>query len=208
MSLHQFTAAQASVITGLPLSAIHKAMDTGLVRAKRSRKGKAVQRVLSQEQLLYLDLEAGGLLLLPLRERRKIAQAILKSPKSDALAVGSNGVLKIDLQLARKRLAEALRRIEQARNLAVSDPGIMNGTPVFKGTRIPVQTIASMHSQGVALAEILDGYPALNREMVELAPIYVSAFPRRGRPARLPWRKRKPVRNHQCTKGVVPGNAI
>ncbi len=131
---------------------------------------------------------------MPLRERRKIAQAIQKHPKSNALVVGNNAVLKIDLQLARKRVADALRRIEQARNLAVSDPGIMNGTPVFKGTRIPVQTIASMHSQGVALTEILAGYPALNREMIELAPIYVNAFPRRGCPARLPWRKRKPVR--------------
>ncbi len=194
MSLHQFTAAQASAITGLPISAVHKAMDVGLVRAKRSRKGKMVQRVLTQEQLLYLDLEAGGLLLLPLRERRKIAQAILKDPESNALAIGNHAILKIDLQLARKRVSDALRRIEQAQNMVVSDSEIMNGTPVFRGTRIPVQAIATMLAKGVAVTEILAGYPALNRHMVELAPVYVNAFPRRGRPARLPWRRRKPVR--------------
>jgi uncharacterized protein (DUF433 family) len=61
-----------------------------------------------------------------------------------------------------------------------SDPEIMRGAPVYKGTRIPVHAIADMLSQGVAVAEILEGYPALTREMVELAPLYVKAFPRRG----------------------------
>jgi hypothetical protein len=45
-----------------------------------------------------------------------------------------------------------------------------------------------------AIEEILEGYPALDRESVELAPLYVQAFPRRGRPASRPWAKRKPAR--------------
>ena len=53
---------------------------------------------------------------------------------------------------------------------------------------------ADMLSQGAKPQEILDGYPSLNREKVELAPLYVQAFPRRGRPACRPWAKRKPIR--------------
>jgi hypothetical protein len=41
---------------------------------------------------------------------------------------------------------------------------------------------------------ILEGYPALDREKIELASLYVQAFPRRGRPALRPWAKRKAVR--------------
>jgi Protein of unknown function (DUF433) len=43
---------------------------------------------------------------------------------------------------------------------------------VYRGTRIRVELIADMLSQGAKPEEILEGYPALHREMVELAPLY------------------------------------
>jgi uncharacterized protein (DUF433 family) len=75
-----------------------------------------------------------------------------------------------------------------------SDPEIMRGAPVYRGTRIPVHAIADMLSQGATVAEILEGYPALTREKAELAPMYVKAFPRRGRPVMRSWAKRPPRR--------------
>ena len=75
-----------------------------------------------------------------------------------------------------------------------SDPEIMRGAPVYRGTRIPVHAVADMLSQGATVAEILEGYPALTREKVELAPMYVKAFPRSGRPVARPWAKRPPRR--------------
>jgi uncharacterized protein (DUF433 family) len=78
--------------------------------------------------------------------------------------------------------------------MIVSDPEIMRGTPVYRGTRIPVELIADLLSQGAKSEEILEGYPALDREKVELAPLYVQAFPRRGRPVSRPWAKRNPIR--------------
>jgi uncharacterized protein (DUF433 family) len=87
-----------------------------------------------------------------------------------------------------------LRRLERAEDMIVSDPEIMCGTPVYRGTRIPVDLIADMLSQGAKPEEILGGYPALDREKVELAPLYVQAFPRRRRPASRPWAKQKPIR--------------
>jgi uncharacterized protein (DUF433 family) len=57
------------------------------------------------------------------------------------------------------------------RQLVTSDPEIMRGTPVFKGTRIPVDLVADMLAQGATAEEILEGYPTLNAEMVSLSPI-------------------------------------
>jgi len=57
------------------------------------------------------------------------------------------------------------------RQLVTSDPEIMRGTLVFKGTRIPVDLVADMLAQGAMVEEILEGYPTLNTEMVSLAPI-------------------------------------
>jgi uncharacterized protein (DUF433 family) len=65
--------------------------------------------------------------------------------------------------------------------------------PRIRGTRIPVELIADMSTQGAGPEEILEGYPALDGEKIDLAPLCVQAFPRRGRPASPPWAKQKPI---------------
>ena len=100
----------------------------------------------------------------------------------------------IQVKSVRLELDLDLKKLERAEQMIVSDPEIMRGAPVYRGTRIPVELIADMLSQGAKPEEILDGYPALDREKVELAPLYVQAFPRRGRPASRPWAKQRPTR--------------
>jgi uncharacterized protein (DUF433 family) len=46
----------------------------------------------------------------------------------------------------------------------------MRGTPVFKGTRIPVDLVADMLAQGASAEEILEGYPTLSKEKIAIAP--------------------------------------
>lgn len=64
-------------------------------------------------------------------------------------------------------------QLARLRQLVTSDPEIMGGTPVFKGTRIPVDLVADMLAQGATADEILEGYPTLNEEILSLAPLYV-----------------------------------
>ena len=45
-----------------------------------------------------------------------------------------------------------------------SDPEIMGGTPVFTGTRVPVQTLLDYLEGGDTLDEFLDGFPGVSRE--------------------------------------------
>ena len=45
-----------------------------------------------------------------------------------------------------------------------SDPEIMGGTPVFQGTRVPVQTLLDYLEGGDTLNEFLDGFPGVSRE--------------------------------------------
>jgi uncharacterized protein (DUF433 family) len=44
------------------------------------------------------------------------------------------------------------------------DPGILGGTPVFKGTRVPVETIFDWLADGCDLDEFLDNFPTVSRE--------------------------------------------
>lgn len=45
-----------------------------------------------------------------------------------------------------------------------SDPAIMGGTPVFLGTRVPVQTLLDYLEAGDPLDEFLDNFPSVSRE--------------------------------------------
>ena len=76
---------------------------------------------------------------------------------------------------------------ESTRTLVQSDPEIMAGAPVFRGTRVPVYLIADMIEQGTPIDEILDGYPSPTREMVGYAESYATAHPPPGRSAVQPW---------------------
>lgn len=194
MEIREYTPAQASVLANLPLPAVHKLIERRLVRPRRLRAGRSILRMLNRQQVLYLRLEAEGVRLLPVSARRAIAKEIEASPGIDLVVLSGGSALVIQVKSVRQELDEDLKRLERAAEMAVSDPEVMNGTPVYRGTRIPIDLIANMVRQGTEIDEILEGYPALDREKVELAPLYVQAFPRRGRPTSRPWAKRRPVR--------------
>jgi uncharacterized protein (DUF433 family) len=202
MNAIEYTPAQASVLANLPLPAVHKLIERRLIRPRRLRSGRSIQRMLSREQVLYLRLEAEGVRLLPMASRRAIAKKIESSPGIDAVVLTEGSALVIQVKSVRRELDQELRKFERAASEVISDPQIMRGTPVYRGTRIPVELIADMLNQGAKPEEILEGYPALDREKVDLAPLYVQAFPRRGRPASRPWAKRKPTRATQRARAL------
>ncbi len=51
------------------------------------------------------------------------------------------------------------------RNQVVSrSPKILNGTPVFAGTRVPVDNLVDYLAAGDSLEEFLDDFPSVSRE--------------------------------------------
>jgi uncharacterized protein (DUF433 family) len=84
-----------------------------------------------------------------------------------------------------KTVDERLHRLTEARGMVVEDSEILSGTPVIRGTRIPVHDVAAQVETGVPIEEILEMYPRLSAAQVELATIYAKAVPQRGRPRRL-----------------------
>ncbi|HHT9112781.1 MAG: DUF433 domain-containing protein [Planctomycetes bacterium] len=53
--------------------------------------------------------------------------------------------------------------------LIMSDPNILNGKPIVKGTRISVGLILQCLASGMSKEDILRGYPTLTREGLEAA---------------------------------------
>jgi uncharacterized protein (DUF433 family) len=46
------------------------------------------------------------------------------------------------------------------------NPDIMGGTPVFAGTRVPVQTLLDYLEAGESIDEFLEGFPSVTRQQI------------------------------------------
>jgi uncharacterized protein (DUF433 family) len=53
-----------------------------------------------------------------------------------------------------------------AEPIVTSSPDILNGTPVFAGTRVPVQTLIDYLEGGETIDDFLTGFPTVRREQV------------------------------------------
>jgi len=46
------------------------------------------------------------------------------------------------------------------------NPEIMSGTPVFAGTRVPIQVLLDYLEGGESIDDFLEGFPSVTREQV------------------------------------------
>lgn len=51
-------------------------------------------------------------------------------------------------------------------SVVTSSREIMSGTPVFAGTRVPVQTLIDYLEGGENIDDFLDGFPTVSREQI------------------------------------------
>jgi uncharacterized protein (DUF433 family) len=146
--------------------------------------GKATrQRSVSSDGLLQLKLWSHVGDILSQERRERLFEVIMREP--NASQVHAADLLIIDVAEARKQIAERTLELEEAETMIGQEKAIMGGEPVFKGTCTPVRLITAMREEGVSAAEILAGYPKLTARPLALAPIWLAAHPRRGRPKRI-----------------------
>lgn len=56
--------------------------------------------------------------------------------------------------------------MNRSNSVVHSDPGILGGTPVFVGTRVPFRNLIDYVEHGHSLDEFLDDFPSVSREQV------------------------------------------
>ena len=57
-------------------------------------------------------------------------------------------------------------KMADLRGVVHSDPEIMGGTPVFVGTRVPLQNLIDYLEGGESIEDFLDGFPSVKRAQV------------------------------------------
>ena len=57
-------------------------------------------------------------------------------------------------------------KTDELKGIIHSIPGIMGGTPVFVGTRVPLQNLIDSLEGGESIEDFMDGFPTVKREQV------------------------------------------
>ena len=175
-----FTPAEAAVLSRLSLKAVNNAIDRKTVPARRSGRG----RLLDRPALLSLTLERRLASDTTPDFRRRLFAEIAAGPTRRIVTVGA---LKIDLIEPRREVMGRVKQLRRAERFVTVDPEIMGGNPVFRGTRVPVHLIDEKLRLGETVERLREDYPRVSEEMIRLAPIYAAAHPLRGRPRKQRW---------------------
>jgi uncharacterized protein (DUF433 family) len=76
-----------------------------------------------------------------------------------------NGARGLALKLIEHRLTGHIMQSDHVSsvNIIVTDPDILGGTPVFRGTRVPFDALLDYLEGGQTLDEFLDDFPTVSR---------------------------------------------
>jgi len=176
--IESLTPSEAAVVAGVSLRDVHRMIDEhilpeALYSATQTRSFK------SQACALISFYFRAANRLTSEERQRTITRASESTREAQTI---QDEFLTIDLTPFHKEVEERMKRLQAAQNIVVMDPEILSGTPVIRGTRVPVYDIAASIASGIPVERILAAYPSLKRKHVELAALYVEANPQRGRP--------------------------
>lgn len=191
-----FSLAEAAAISELSPEAIRTALEKNTIPLSNKRRaGKAVRHQFSFEDVLLLTVLVE--FPFPLSKEDKAALRSLLTGQASShgqwhsegfdLVLRSRDITIVaECKAIKSRLSQNRATLQRGRQRVVSLPAILGGTPVFRGTRIPVDHIAGLIRKGVSEQEIAEDYPRLS--VRDLA--YAKLHARLGAP---PGRPRKPL---------------
>ena len=189
---------EAAFIAGLTDKEMHRMVDEGVLPEALYQRsdGRRFTRVAGAFAKFYF--ETGDQFTKTLRREvieELTRRLLLRDDHDQALALGV-AVTAMDwsvrlpfgsvalLEIVRTVQERALR-VARANRRITEDPQVMDGVPVFAGTRVPIETVVSSRAAGINAERLRASYPFLTPELIEDAEIYLRIHPRRGRPRKL-----------------------
>ncbi len=180
--IETLTPGEAAVVAGVSVRDVHRVIDEHILPDSFYDTQDA--RSFKSQACVFISFYFGAADRLTAEERqRTIALAIRHFRDwTTSTKIVKNGFLTVDFAPFWNSVDERLFRLNAARTQVYVDDEILSGTPVIKGTRVPVYDVAASVAAGIPMERILSSYPSLNRDQVELAALFAEANPQRGRP--------------------------
>ena len=173
---------EAATLSGVSLNAVNKAVEQRVVRPSRTKQGKTL---LAAEDAVALALFSRVPVSLPVAFKRGIRDWVVAlSPKDAGEEFALSEAMTVSFT---KELAQVRRRVDKYVKLREKyieiNPMVMAGTPVIRGTRVPVRTLAKLVEGGESREALAEDYPHIPQDAYEVAVLWAKGNPRRGRPS-------------------------
>lgn len=167
-------------ISGVSINAVNKALEQRVAKARRSR-GRTL---LAADEAAALALLSELPVSLSIKLKREVRNWIVRRSPVRREEFELSGALGIAMT---ENAAEVAKRAFDYVRLRIKyievDAGKKAGTPVIRGTRVPVRTLAQLVESGESREALREDYPHIPEEAYEVAVLWARGNPRRGRPA-------------------------
>lgn len=177
------TVSEVSGLSGLSEPRIRKSIRERQIRSRK--RGAHVYVSVVDAVLLSLCDELD----VPLKQAQKqqlrgwLERRPWESAEAQSLALGN--ALQVIIPEHTRQVAEHASRYAEAKEQLIHrDPLVKAGEPVISGSRVSVYAVLGRLDRGETVDDLLEDFPHLSRESIEVAALYARANPRRGRPAR------------------------
>jgi uncharacterized protein (DUF433 family) len=183
-----FTRNETAEISGVSVNAVNKALEQRIAKPRRSR-GRTL---LAVEEAAALALISQIPARLSVKLKRELRDWIVDRSPQPAEELELSPALRVAMTDYASEVAARAEEYARLRDKYVEvDSRKLSGTPVIRGTRMPVRTLAELVESGESREALKEDYPHIPEEAYEVAVIWARGNPRRGRPSR-PTPQRSP----------------
>jgi uncharacterized protein (DUF433 family) len=173
------TVKEAAFAAGVSVKSVNQAIDRKHIRTRALRRATdRAKRGVGAGEAVYLTVSH----VLAPEVRPQLYRSLRGKRISEVPRMLEMGGVVLDLARTIRDLEDRLDLLAKLRERVEIDPGVRGGEPVFRGTRIPIYAIARKMALGSTTGELLEDYPKLREQDLELARRYSKLYPRRGRP--------------------------
>lgn len=166
-------------ISGVSINAVNKALEQRVAKARRQRGRTLLAADEAAALALLSELPIG----LSIKLKREVRNWIVKrnpaSPEEFELSHALRVAMTENAADVAKRAFDYVRMRDKYVEV---DPRKIGGTPVIRGTRIPVRTLALLIEGGESRKALKEDYPHIPEEAYDVAVLWAKGNPRRGRP--------------------------
>jgi uncharacterized protein (DUF433 family) len=208
-TLDVLTTTEAAVVAGVSVDDVNRAIDRKILPSNLYQTTET--RTIKRDACLWIAFwfETADLLTSSARQR-VISEGASRCPSWVELRTckfKESRAIEVGFQSIWDDVDGRLKELLKAQEMVLEDPEILSGTPVIRGTRIPVYDVASLVAANTPTAELKELYPRLSEEQFQLAQVYAKARPLRGRPKRksLPESRRISVSKKNLREASIGG---
>lgn len=187
-----FTVNEAAAIAEISPETIRTALEKrSLTPSRRQRTGKAVRHHFSAGDVLFVKVLSEFPFPLSKQDKQSLAQVLAHGNRQAAPwsshgadIVYRSGEMQILIQCKpiQRKVNTNLAIYRWGKRQVISSPDVLGGEPVFRGTRIPVQHVASLFRKGVPEREIAEDFPGLGARGLAYARLAARLGEKPGRP--------------------------